>query len=74
MLMKRKIIATIYIILIIVTLKLLYNSIVNTILIDKYNNGEYLSRTSKNINLFKLPRKLYSKLQLWKYTLSNWRI
>lgn len=45
--MKRKILIVIYIILILITLKLIYNTATNSILISKYNNGEYEENDAK---------------------------
>lgn len=45
--MKKNILITIYVILIFITLKFLYNSLFNGILIDKYNKGEYSDSEAK---------------------------
>lgn len=50
--MKRKILTVIYIILIIIMLKLIYNTTVNNILISKYNNGEYSEDNAKALTDF----------------------
>ena len=39
--MKRKVLVVVYIILILITLKMVYNTVLNSILVSKYNNGEY---------------------------------
>ena len=45
--MKKKILIIVYIILICITLKLLYNITINSILINRYNNGEYSESQAK---------------------------
>lgn len=47
--MKKKILIILYIILILATLKLLYNKITNNILISKYENGEYSEKYAKDL-------------------------
>ena len=53
--MKKKIIITIYVILLLITLKLLYNSTINNILIKKYNNGEYATNEAKALTFINFP-------------------
>lgn len=50
--MKRKILTVIYVILIVIMLKLIYNTIANNILISKYNNGEYSEDNAKALTHF----------------------
>ena len=45
--MKRKILIGIYIILILILIKLSYNTIVNSVLISKYNEGQYSENQAK---------------------------
>ena len=45
--MKRKILTAIYVILILILLKLLYSSLMNHILISKYDQGEYSDNQAK---------------------------
>lgn len=47
--MKRKILIAIYIILILLALKLIYNNIANSILINNYNKGEYSKSQAKSL-------------------------
>lgn len=47
--MKRKILIAIYIILILITIKLFSNSIINHFLINKYNNGQYSEKQAKSL-------------------------
>ncbi len=47
--MKRKILIAIYIILILLTLKLIYNNVANSILINNYNRGEYSESQAKSL-------------------------
>ena len=47
--MKKKILIILYIILILATLKLIYNKITNNILINKYENGEYSEKDAKDL-------------------------
>lgn len=54
--MKKKIFIIIYIILILITLKLMYNSFLNTILISKYHNGEYSEKIAEQLTLFNFPQ------------------
>lgn len=55
--MKRKIWIVILIITIIIILKLLYNSLTNSILINKYNEGQYLENYAKALTQFNLTQK-----------------
>ena len=50
--MKRKIVIVIYIILILISFKLLYNIGTNSRLINKYNNGEYTDNIARNLTYF----------------------
>lgn len=50
--MKRKIVIVIYIILILISFKLLYNIGTNSRLINKYNNGEYTDNLARNLTYF----------------------
>ena len=54
--MKRKILITISIILIIVTLKLSYNLLINNIIISKYNEGEYNDNLAKTLTVVNFPQ------------------
>ena len=53
--MKRKIFI-IYIILICLTLKLIYNIVLNNILINRYNNGEYSEVQAKILTVANFPQ------------------
>ena len=53
--MKRKVLIVIYIILILVTLKLLYNVIIDSILINNYNKGKYSNSQAKALTFFNFP-------------------
>ncbi len=54
--MKRKVIIAIYIIIIIITLKLIYNFTLNTILLSKYNNGNYDEGLAKTLTYVNFPQ------------------
>ncbi len=58
--MKRKILIVIYIFLILMTLKLLYNTINNNILITKYEEGKYLVSKAKALTYFNFPQSYVS--------------
>lgn len=53
--MKKKVIVTVIIIAILIFLKLLFNTIVNTVLINKYNNGEYSESQVKLLTFMNFP-------------------
>lgn len=53
--MKRKTIIVIYIILICFTLKFIYNIITNSILLRKYDNGEYSENQAKALTFINFP-------------------
>ena len=53
--MKRKILIAIYIIFIIVTLKLVYNVIVNSIIISNYDKEIYSENLAKSLTFFDFP-------------------
>lgn len=53
--MKKEIIKIIYIILILIMLKIIYNFSINSILISKYNNGEYSENLSKALLFANFP-------------------
>lgn len=54
--MKKRILIAIYIILIIIILKLFFTTIVNDILIDKYNKGEYSENQAKLLMYINFPQ------------------
>ena len=54
--MKRKILIAIYIFLILIMLKLIYNTVANSILISKYNNGEYSEKQAKALTFLNFPQ------------------
>lgn len=54
--MKRKIIIIMYIILICITLKLVYNTVIGSILIEKYNNEEYSESQAKTLTYINFPQ------------------
>ena len=54
--MKRKLLIVIYIIVICIMAKLLYNTILNSILISKYNNGEYSTSIGKTLTTLNFPQ------------------
>ena len=54
--MKRKILIAINIIIILISLKLLYNIAMNTILINKYNNGEYSTSIGQAMTKLNFPQ------------------
>lgn len=45
--MKKKVLIIIYVILILITLKLFYNILIDNVLISNYNNGKYLENQTK---------------------------
>ena len=45
--MKKKVLIIIYVILILITLKLFYNILIDNVLISNYNNGKYLENQAK---------------------------
>lgn len=55
--MKRKILIAVYIILILITLKLIYNITINSILINKYNNGEYSESQAKTLTFLNFSQR-----------------
>lgn len=55
--MKRKILITIYVILICITIKFAYNIVINSILISKYQNGEYSEGLANALTTFNFPQK-----------------
>lgn len=55
--MKRKILFIIYIIIICITLKLIYNLTINSMFINKYNNGEYSESIIKKLTHFNFLQK-----------------
>ena len=54
--MKRKIIIAIYIIIILIALKLIYNIAIDSILISKYNSGEYNETYVKALSFVNFPQ------------------
>ncbi len=54
--MKRKVLIAVYIILILITLKLVYSNVVNSILISKYNKGEYSEEQAKALTILNFPQ------------------
>lgn len=54
--MKKKIIKVIYIILILIMLKLIYNFSANSILLSKYNDGIYDENLSRILTFFNFPQ------------------
>lgn len=54
--MKRKIIIAIYIIIIIITLKLIYNFSLNSILLHKYNSGDFDEKLAKTLTYANFPQ------------------
>lgn len=55
--MKKKILITIYIILICIAIKFTYNIVINSILISKYEDGEYSNGLAKALTSFNFPQK-----------------
>ena len=55
--MKRKVLVAIYIILILITLKLLYNISINSILINNYNKGKYSENQAKALTIINFPER-----------------
>ncbi len=55
--MKRKILIVIYVLVILVMLKLLYNTVLNNILINKYNNGEFSTSMGQALVNFNFPQR-----------------
>lgn len=55
--MKRKILIAIYVILILITSKLIYNIVIGNNLIEKYNNGEYSEPQAKTLTYINFPQK-----------------
>ena len=54
--MKKKVLIIIYIILILATLKLIYNIAINSILIKEYNNGKYEENNAKALTYLNFPQ------------------
>ena len=54
--MKRKVLIVIYIILIFITLKLLCNFFINSILINNYNIGKYSDSQAKALTFLNLSK------------------
>lgn len=69
--MKRKILIVIYIILILITLKLLYNIISNSILISKYENGEYTASQAKALTYFNFPQSYVANYNYGNFLYQN---
>ncbi len=53
--MKRKVLIVIYIILILITLKMLYSVLINSILINNYNKGKYSDSQAKMLTFLNFP-------------------
>ena len=62
--MKKKIIITIFIISIVIILKLIYNLIINNIIIMQYNNGKYLENEAKTLTYVNLQQRYISHYNL----------
>lgn len=61
--MKRRVLIAICIILGIILLKLIYSYLMNSILISKYENGEYDETCAQSIGgIVNFPERIYSKL------------
>lgn len=54
--MKRKILTALYIILILITMKLLFNIITNSVLINKYEKGQYSESQAKLLTYMNFPQ------------------
>ena len=54
--MKRKVLIAICIVIILITFKLLFNILVNSILINKYNNGEYSESHAQILTVLNFPQ------------------
>ena len=54
--MKKKILIVIYIILLFIIIKLFYNHITNSILINKYNKGQYSENVAKSLTYVNFPQ------------------
>lgn len=59
--MKRKAIIAIYIILILVAIKLIYNQILNVIIINNYNNNNYNENYAKALVFANFPQQYVAK-------------
>ena len=59
--MKRKVIIAIYIILILIAVKLIYNQLLNTILINGYNNNKYNEDYAKALIYANFPQQYIAK-------------
>lgn len=55
--MKKNILITLYVILICITIKFAYNIVINSILISKYEEGEFSEGLAKGITKFNFPQK-----------------
>ena len=53
--MKRKVVIVIYIILILITLKMMYSVLINSILINNYNKGKYSDSQAKMLTFLNFP-------------------
>lgn len=55
--MKRKILIVIYVLVILIMLKLLYNTVLNNILISKYKDGEFSTSMGQALVNFNFPQR-----------------
>ena len=55
--MKRKVIIVIYIILILMAVKFIYNNVVDSILINKYNNNDFNEDYAKALSFLNFPQQ-----------------
>ena len=55
--MKRKVVIVLYIILILIAVKLIYNQLLNTILINDYNNNKYNESYAKALTYVNFPQQ-----------------
>ena len=55
--MKKKILFTVYIIIICISLKILYNITLNSFFINRYNDGEYIGKIAENLTHFNIVQK-----------------
>lgn len=54
--MKKKVLITLYILLILLNVKLFYNTIINNSIISQYNKGKYSEKTAKTLTNFNFPQ------------------
>ncbi len=54
--MKKKVLIIAYVIIVLVTIKLIYNTSINSIVTQKYEEGEYLANVAKTLTAFNISQ------------------